>query len=100
MHDDHRVLLADFGLANFADTTTGSSPIRHVKAYWTAPEIIDPARFNMKSGRPSRQSDIFDFAGLAWEVRIQMSVSITISNIACRFTTATFPSSTGPRHKH
>lgn len=64
--------LADFGLSNFADATSATgSPTRHGLPTWTAPEMIDPGVFGMRSARSTRQTDIFDFAAFCWEVSIQ-----------------------------
>ncbi|KAF8155160.1 ankyrin repeat-containing domain protein [Mycena galopus ATCC 62051] len=49
INDDWTACLADFGLSAFTDvTSTRSSTQRAGSAYWMAPELIDPDRFNCK----------------------------------------------------
>ncbi|KAF8145715.1 kinase-like domain-containing protein [Mycena galopus ATCC 62051] len=64
INDDWTACLADFGLSAFTDvTSTRSSTQRAGSAYWMAPELIDPDRFNCKFVR-TPATDVYAFACL------------------------------------
>lgn len=61
--------LGDFGLANFADSTTASVSVQGTSPVgWTAPELLDPDQFSLKNSRPTSVSDVYAFGSVCWEV--------------------------------
>lgn len=49
--------------------------------HYTAPELLDPARFDQPNSDPTKESDIYSFAMAAYEVHICLApfvVSIDI----------------------
>ncbi len=71
--DEGHMLLADFGLADFGDST--SSPTTSTQpgaAAWQAPELLDPETFGLSSSHVTYESDIFAFSSVCWEVRLRI----------------------------
>ncbi|KAF8155115.1 kinase-like domain-containing protein [Mycena galopus ATCC 62051] len=68
INDDWTACLADFGLSAFTDVTSmRSSTQRAGSAYWMAPELIDPDRFNCKFVR-TPATDVYAFACVCVEL--------------------------------
>ena len=72
INKDGNAQLADFGLlaivsnSTYAATTTlseGSGTLR-----WMSPELVDPARFGAKNGRPTKESDCYALGMVILEV--------------------------------
>ncbi len=74
--DERHVRLADFGLANFADTTSASASSAPSGAIrWLAPEVLDPQRFGLELTRHTRASDVYSLASVYWEVSFVISTA-------------------------
>jgi len=67
--EKENIRLADFGLARLAahqaNTMTSGHP---TNGQWAAPELLDPGHFDLKSGRPTRESDVYSFACVCIEL--------------------------------
>ena len=70
--EDGNAQLADFGLLNiipdstYTATTTSSGRVGTVR--WMSPELIVPARFGVKHGRPTKESDCYALGMVILEV--------------------------------
>ena len=72
--------LGDFGLANFADSSTASVSAQGTGAIgWTAPELLDPDQFGLRNSRPTSVSDVYSFGSVCWEVSDFLSCGCYIS---------------------
>lgn len=66
---ERRVRVADFGLANFGDSTSGSGSAHATGAIgWTAPELLSSAGFETENPRSTTYSDIYSFGSVCWEI--------------------------------
>lgn len=70
MNNDNRAVLADFGLAVLSAVpattmaTTGVGTPR-----WMAPELLVPEEYGLAHSNPSKQSDVYAFGMVIYEVR-------------------------------
>jgi hypothetical protein len=71
---DGHVRIAGLGTA-FALSTTPTVDV-HRSFYGVAPELIDPHRWGLHDTGATMASDVFAFAGLAWEVRMEFMTSV------------------------
>jgi len=62
--------VADFGLSIFAEVTKTFHPstARHGSSRWMAPELINPAGFNLPKAKKTPATDVFAFACLCVEL--------------------------------
>ncbi|KDQ58177.1 hypothetical protein JAAARDRAFT_95974, partial [Jaapia argillacea MUCL 33604] len=79
----YRACLADFGLANFADTTKVATTKQHGSTRWMAPELVLPERFGVKFRR-TFASDVYAFGCVCVEVYTGCPPFSAISN-DCEF---------------
>lgn len=69
INDDRRACLADFGLTRILAEFTSSGPKEPGgTAVWMSPEMYLPENFNLKDGKPTKESDIYAFGILIYEV--------------------------------
>ncbi|EMD36223.1 hypothetical protein CERSUDRAFT_84290 [Gelatoporia subvermispora B] len=69
VNEDGVACLSDFGLAALGHQ--GKLTTMSVAAWssrWIAPEILDPEAFGLKKAQLTRQSDIYSFSMVAWEI--------------------------------
>ncbi len=63
--DDGHALLAEFDLANFADTTPATSSIHQGSAVaWIAPKLLCPEALGSHSSEPSYVSNIYSYVSV------------------------------------
>ncbi|EKM49619.1 uncharacterized protein PHACADRAFT_60952, partial [Phanerochaete carnosa HHB-10118-sp] len=62
------VRLADFGLANFADSAMSCSSALPGATRCMAPEIIDPTLFQLQRVRHTPASDMYSFGQVSWQI--------------------------------
>jgi serine/threonine protein kinase len=68
VNDDWHAVLADFGLAVFADEN--ESPSGSIGCLrWMAPELLYPESFGLRQSRKTHASDVYAFACVCFEVR-------------------------------
>jgi serine/threonine protein kinase len=96
INQNHRACLADFGLSTIV---SGQRPagqdaplislVSRVSLMsfttggtlrWVSPELLDPERFGVSDGRPTKQSDCYAFGMVVYEVRPQ-AVNIDLRGI-------------------
>jgi serine/threonine protein kinase len=70
--DDHQARLADFGLMTIISDSlsvynTTTAQIRGT-IRWMAPELLSPEDFGFDNCSPSRQSDVYAFGMVVYEV--------------------------------
>ncbi|EKM49675.1 uncharacterized protein PHACADRAFT_188727 [Phanerochaete carnosa HHB-10118-sp] len=62
------VRLADFGLANFSDSSTSCSSAQPGAMRCMAPEILDPTRFRLPRTQHTPASDMYSFGQVSWQI--------------------------------
>lgn len=60
--------LIDFGLSNFADSSTESGCSRYGATKWMAPELLCPSQFGLSRVRHTPASDIYSYSCVLWQV--------------------------------
>jgi len=70
--EQEHACLADLGLAALhydgkADFIKGTTVVGFSRR-WTAPEIFDPQRFNLSRSRFTKESDVYAFSMVMWEI--------------------------------
>lgn len=72
MNNDHRAVIADFGLAAVMSSTslitasaTGGGTVR-----WMAPELLMPEEYGLTHSKSSKESDVYAFGMVIYEVRV------------------------------
>ena len=87
------------GLRTAYSTADTAPPVDTYRTFaGVAPELMDPRRWGFRDTGPTTHSDVYAFAFLAWEVRIQQvpSVDKLLSKMVCavRFSQDEFRSPT------
>ncbi|KZT71410.1 kinase-like protein [Daedalea quercina L-15889] len=73
--DEHkRACLSDFGLTTILYRPETINIVSNVSVFastarWMAPELHDPDKFGLEHGTPSKESDVYSFSMVMWEVR-------------------------------
>ncbi|EKM49658.1 uncharacterized protein PHACADRAFT_49593, partial [Phanerochaete carnosa HHB-10118-sp] len=62
------IRLADFGLANFSDSSVSCSSAQPGATRCMAPEIFDPARFKLSRAQHTPASDMYSFGQVSWQI--------------------------------
>ncbi|KAJ7774276.1 kinase-like domain-containing protein [Mycena maculata] len=66
---DFSVVISDFGLAVFSDGRVGDTGSAHSgSTHWQAPELIRPEKFGLERFTRTKQSDIFAYGSVCFEV--------------------------------
>ena len=69
VNDTGHAVLADFGLAVFADANISTSHRHSLGSLrWMAPELLDPKSFGLRQCRKTHASDVYAFACVCLEV--------------------------------
>ncbi|KAH9930606.1 kinase-like domain-containing protein [Fomitopsis serialis] len=72
--DEHRrACLSDFGLTTILYQPETIHIVTNVSVFastarWMAPELHDPDKFGLEHGNPTKESDIYSFSMVMWEV--------------------------------